>query len=69
MKMEELQHESESINQATDKRVLLARLEKNRKQELETMIMCQEKEEQHISGGAKLLLSQLRMDSAKHACI
>lgn len=69
MKTAFLQQESKSTKQDLDKNTLLVKLEKSRKQELETIIMCQEKEEQIISAGAKLVLSQIRMNSAKHAHI
>lgn len=64
-----LQNRSRLTKQNLDKNKLITLLEKRRKQELETMIMCQEKEEQLMSAGAKLLLAQIRMDSAKHANI
>ncbi len=53
----------------TDNDELIAMMEKHRKIELQNVEMCQEKEDQLKSAGAKLVLYSIRMDSAKHAHI
>lgn len=69
MKTAILSGDSELPKQDPDKKMLLLKLEKNHQQELETMIMCQEKEEQLICARTKLVLSQIRLNAAKHAHI
>lgn len=51
------------------KNELLTMLEEYRELELRNIKKCQEQEEQLKSTGAKLMLFQIRMDSAKHAHI
>ncbi len=51
------------------KNELLTMLEEYRELELRNIKKCQEQEEQIKSTGAKLMLFQIRMDSAKHAHI
>ncbi len=53
----------------TDNDELIEMMEKHREIELQNVELCQEKENQLKSAGAKLVLYSIRMDSAKHAHI